>query len=376
MLELAKIVGVNPHAKTVDVQCVFTHRGSTDVPLLYQNAHPDHAGGDDFMPEEGAYCYVAYPNDSSPPFLLGFVGKPSYGAAADDAGNPLEEPDPVPEIGYGYNRARLDPGDRRLATADGNHITLRRGGIVEISSTPLAQIMLVPIENVLRFYAQRFQMRSPLGEIDWGHVTLTADGTIKADVVKKTPVLVKHSVKETAQQDVSEHYTLEVRSGQLDAATLADASSAVHRFAHTYAEQDVREFAPPTGQGVLSVGVFDHSNGNAATFLFQVRRTGDVYVQVAADIFIHAANVYITANTLKAAIADLIVLASDKVQLGSDEVNNKAVARKTDAVKVTLTPPDIQALVAAMAVMAGGGVPPPITVTGEITAGSAVVFAK
>jgi hypothetical protein len=316
MIELAKVIKVSPREKTVDLQCVNTHRTPMSVPLIYQNMHPDHDGGTDFMPEEGAYCFIAFPTDGSSPAILGFVNKPSYGAAVDDSGTALEEPDPVPELSYSYNRAALDPGDHRVATADGNHLTLRRGGVVEIGSTPLSQLMFIPIENVVRFYAQRYQLRSPLGEIDWGHVELTNNGSIKFDANKATPVLVRYGIKETAQENVTEHYTVEVRAGQVDPET-QDGANVAHHFAHTFSQQSVQQFTPPKDKGVISICVFDHTNNNAGTFVFQVNRDGNVYVSAAVDVFIHARKAYLTAEELKAKIATIVALESPKIILGA-----------------------------------------------------------
>jgi len=316
MIELAQIVKVNPKEKTVDLRCVNTHRSPVSVPLIYQNMHPDHEGGVDFMPEEGAYCFLAFPSDESQPFILGFINKPSYGAATDDSGNPLEEPDPVPELNYSYNRAALDPGDHRIATADGNNLTLRRGGVVELSSTPLAQLMFIPIENVVRFYAQRYQLRSPLGEIDWGHVELTNNGTIKFDANKPTPVLVKYGIKETAQETVTEHYTIEVRAGQVDEATQAGAEVS-HHFAHSFSQQAVKEFTPPKDKGTLSICIFDHASNNDTTFVFQVNREGNVYMQVAMDVYLHARKVYITSEEIKAKVKTIIAADAPSILLGA-----------------------------------------------------------
>ena len=399
MIELAQIVGVHADTKSVDLRCVNTHRTPVSVPLLYQNMHPDHAGGVDFMPEEGAYCFVAFPSDTAAPFILGFINKPSYGAATDDSGNPLEEPDPVPELSYSYNRAALDPGDYRVATADGNHLILRRGGIVEIGSTPLAQLMFIPIENVVRFYAQRYQLRSPLGEIDWGHVELTNNGVIKFDATKPTPVLVKYGIKETAQETVTEHYTVEVRAGQVDEETQAGAEVA-HHFAHSFSKQDVQEFVPPKDNGVLSVCIFDHSANNKTTFVFQVNREGNVYMQAEMDIYLHARKLFISADELKAKILDILGLDAPKVVLGGltydvpggfvpsspdavapplppffRQASGRA-ARTGDTVKTTIDKPTIQAIIAGMAAIAGGGDPVPYEMSGAIASGSSVVEVK
>lgn len=311
MLELAKVIAVNPRAKTVDLQCVNSHRAPTGVLLSYTSAHPDHAGGDDYMPEVGAYCYVAFPSDVSPPFVLCYVNKPDYGV------------DNVDELNYASNKAATDPGDRRLSTADGNKLVLRRGGLVELSSTALSKIMLVPVENLIRLYAQRFQLRSPLGEIDWGHTTLTADGAIQQDAVKKTPVLVKYGIKSEAQEVVSEAYTVEVRVGAVDERTLP--SGSVHKFAHLFAQQDVQEHSPPTGNGTVSIAVFDHNSSRKAVFVFQINAAGDVYWHTDASIYIEAAKLFITADEVRAIVADIVLVEAPDIALGGDAGTQPAV---------------------------------------------------
>lgn len=319
MIEYAKVTGVDPSNRTVTLLCTNTHRSPVDVPLLSSQAHPDHSGGDDYVPEIGAYCFVAFPSDKSTPFVLGYVNKPSYGAVVDDSGAVVEEPSPVPALSYSYNRAELDPGDRMFSTADGNHVILRRGGMVQVGATPLAQMMMIPIENVVRFYAQRFQLRSPLGEIDWGHTQLTNNGVIKQEVIKKTPVLIKYGIKEQAQENVTEHYTVELRVGQLDETTLGG-KSAEHRFGFSLGQidPDLQGSGVATEKGVISLVVHDNTNGSAATFCFQVNREGNLFVKASADIFIHARKAILSAEEIHALASDLVALRAFKIELGGD----------------------------------------------------------
>lgn len=365
MLELAQVTAVNARARTVDLVCMNTHKRPAGVLLSYASSHPEHAGGDDTLPEVGAYCYVAFPGDTSPPFVLCFVNKPDFGV------------DGVQELNYSENKVAMDPGDRRLSTADGNQLVLRRGGLVELSSNSLSKLMLIPVDNLIRLYAQRFQLRSPLGEIDWGHATLSADGTIVQEAIKNTPVLVRYGIKNYAQENVREHYTIEVRAGAVDKSALTP-ESLVHSFAHLHAQQDEQTHSPTTGDGVISIGVFDHASERKAVFVFQVRATGDVYWYSNANIHVAADKVFITANELRTITSGSTSLTALEVQLGSDELTNKGVARIDDTVRLTLNNAEVSALIAAMAQIAANPLAPitPVIIDGIILDGSTVVFAK
>jgi hypothetical protein len=270
------------------------------------------------MPEKGARCYIAEATDGSGFVLIGYVNKSSYGAVTDETLGVTTDSVGSPELSYAYNKAFLEPGDHRVSTGDGNHLTLRRGGMVELAATPLAQLLMVPLENLVRLYAQRYQMRSTIGEIDWGHVSLTVDGVAQEGAAENTPVLVKYNIKETAQDDVSsdKHYRIEVRAGQLSDATLSKKKDHAHFFASPQLKNEQAPFAAalPDSGGVVSVNVFDDA-GSSASFAFQVNGDGNLFVRAEANAHLEF-NGWFYAHA-----ADGIALHSDDVRLGKSVVD-------------------------------------------------------
>ncbi|MFZ4580471.1 MAG: hypothetical protein ACOYOB_18960 [Myxococcota bacterium] len=289
VIELARVDAVDVLNRTVTVTSVLVSRQPTRVPLLTPYCHPEHGGGFDYMPEVGAYCYVCFAGKDDC-FILGYVVNPKYR---------INEETGEQEISSAGERAPMESGDMRMVTADGNGITARRGGIVQIGATGLAQRIYIPIENTVRDYFQRYQARSPLGDIDWGYPTMSYEG--KGADAADTPVLIKYSFKETAQEDVSKHYTVEIRAGQLTADTL---DTGVDN-AHVFASKDVCKHdgfpALLSGQnGVFSVTVYSHST-NAVTYAYQVSRDGNGFlhlgsnmlIEVGAELRVVAKNVHI-----------------------------------------------------------------------------------
>lgn len=310
-----KIVAVDPACCTVDAQGVSSNSTPIKISLPTSYQHPDHKGGAQYMPEIGSYCYVATAPEGNQ-FILAFCNKPGM-----QFSDPLSEGGGDASISYANNRELLEPGDYRLSTSDGNQLVIRRGGIVQLSSTSMAQLLMVPLENLVRVYAQRYQMRGPLGEIDWGHHTLTtSSGSIDKDAVNKTPVLVKYSVKETAQEkfdDTDNMYTVELRVGQLDKTMLDTATEGAHIFG------DQASHAVPSGvtplNGVISVTVYSRDT-NAVTFRFQVSKDGCCFLKVTNDLHIEAKRVFVDTTG-----------GAGSIQLGSG-ANAKGAARIDDTV--------------------------------------------
>jgi hypothetical protein len=268
------------------------------------------------MPERDAYCYVCQCQDGTS-FVLGFINNPvtivpeEYAAVEGSTAELITE---TADKGPSFKGARghLEPGDIFLGTLDGNSVIVRRGGMVQIGSTSLAQRIYLPVENVIRDYFQRYQAVSPVGEIDWGHAILVEGETptqqggylakdLKDDnipsevleVAEKTPVLVKYNIKDLCQEDVTEgKYTVELRVGRLTAEQLDPEEDPEHVFgqADHKASSDPRVEKPVKAssgdkgiikeeKGVLSFTIYQHDDGvddkERVRYVFQLNRDGD-----------------------------------------------------------------------------------------------------
>jgi len=114
-------------------------------PYLHQNQ----GEGVAVMPEVGSTCWVCCPSETGrDAFVLGWT--------------------PVQENGsYRAGRQRLNPGDLHFSTRDGNFVFLRRGGIVQIGSTPVCQRLYIPIRNIIRDFAENYELTTPAGDLTW-----------------------------------------------------------------------------------------------------------------------------------------------------------------------------------------------------------------
>ena len=75
---------------------------------------------------------------------------------------------PVHEQGsYRAGRDLLNPGDLHFSTRDGNFLYLRRGGIVQIGATPVCQRLFIPIRNIIRDFAENYELGTPGGDLTW-----------------------------------------------------------------------------------------------------------------------------------------------------------------------------------------------------------------
>jgi hypothetical protein len=101
------------------------------------------------MPEVGSTVWVCKPSESGrDAFVLGWT--------------------PVQEDGsYRGGRVTVNPGDIHLSTRDGNFLFLRRGGIVQVGATQVCQRLYIPIRNIIRDFAENYELSTPAGDLTW-----------------------------------------------------------------------------------------------------------------------------------------------------------------------------------------------------------------
>ena len=213
VVERAKIMGVDPECYTVHVITTETNRDIPDVKFAVPTLHADEYGGSglNFMPQAGDMCYLFTPADGTGSFVLGFiyVGKTEE---VTNIGGKLTE-----QLTYRGSRPRLEPGDISLTTPDENFVIVRRGGVVQVGATSMAQTIYLPLENLIRHYFAKYQSFSPIGEIVWDHAAVTTEDfpmpgkgePSKADI----PTMVKFSCREKIQD---KKMSVEFRMGRLN----------------------------------------------------------------------------------------------------------------------------------------------------------------
>ncbi len=212
VVEQAIIETVNPETHSATVQCIYSHRSIPDVKIASPFLSYKTRGGLRFLPDPGSLCYVFTPADGSGSFIFGYC---DLGKTRD---YPQRDGSLEAQTDYRGEYPPLDPGDMHLGSVDDNFLILKRGGILQLGATQLAQRMYIPIENLVRDYFQRYHGFSPLGEIVWDHVNLYQDNVDPktADV----PVIVKLSCREKINH---KKMTVEIRMGRLDKDTLEGA---------------------------------------------------------------------------------------------------------------------------------------------------------
>ena len=160
LVEEARIVDVNVRDWTVDAISQYGERRFFEIQAMSPYFHFANGEGIYVMPEIGSTCWVCTPSTGlmAQPFILGW-------------GSPVDERDEAdseaPAVNYRSNRSVLNPGDIMMKTRDENFVILRRGGVVQVGSTPLAQRFYIPLGNLIRDVVENYQMRSLAGDLDF-----------------------------------------------------------------------------------------------------------------------------------------------------------------------------------------------------------------
>lgn len=167
--EQAVITDVNRATWTCTVETIHSAKTFRDVAWGAPYLH--HTGGEGihYMPEVGAHCYIATPVDTTPSFVLAFVAPPAVKEAKGDAPVRHDKADggSPTDVSYQANRPDLNPGDIAITTRDGSFLYLRRGGIVQLGATPMAQRLMVPVRNFIHDFAENYDLATASGDVSW-----------------------------------------------------------------------------------------------------------------------------------------------------------------------------------------------------------------
>jgi hypothetical protein len=174
------------------------------IPYSVPYCHPAFGEGFDFNPESGSVCLVVIPSDGTAPTVFAWLS--------------VEEGD-----SFRGGRKFLNSGDFYFSTRDGNFIAIRRGGIVQVGSTALSQMVFIPIGNQVQQIFENLKFLGIPGELHWevlreeedssGHqrCRLTLLAREYADDPKENPLL--RLTLGSLSDGGGEIFRLETRSG-------------------------------------------------------------------------------------------------------------------------------------------------------------------
>jgi len=148
-IETGIIVDVDLRRWTVDIGTQYSDKQLFGVPWASAYLHPENGEGFHIVPEIGAQCLVCTPSDGdTSPFILAYL--------------------PIPKgDSYRSNRIDMNPGDMGMYTRDGNFVLVRRGGVVQVGATQVAQRMYIPVNNLIRDFAENYSLTTFGGELVW-----------------------------------------------------------------------------------------------------------------------------------------------------------------------------------------------------------------
>jgi hypothetical protein len=168
-----RIININLVKWTVDVIAQFDRKKYFNIQVGSPYLH--HANGEGFyvMPEVNATVMVCLPSDSTAPFVQCFImPTETMNASADDA--PLgttqhaQAPANPTDSSFAGGRPQAQSGDIVVRTRDNNFVILHRGGVLQIGSTPLAQRIYIPLNNLIMDVAENYEHQNSGGAILWG----------------------------------------------------------------------------------------------------------------------------------------------------------------------------------------------------------------
>lgn len=174
VIESARVINVNIGKWSVD--CISTIGGKRfyDIQVMSPYFHYYAGEGIYVMPEVGSLCWVCRPSSGihAPAFVLGF-----------------QAPFDTTNVGYRAGRQNLNPGDIMLRTRDDNFVILRRGGVLQIGATSIAQRFFLPIGNFIRDICENYELNTLGGKLSW--LVERTEETTTGDALTKLHLLAK-----------------------------------------------------------------------------------------------------------------------------------------------------------------------------------------
>jgi hypothetical protein len=167
--EECTITNVNRKTYTVTAESRHTAKTIEDIQVLAPYHHYANGEGAHHLPEPGAICLVGWPSDNTPPFVMGYLGAASVQNTEDDAPerSTVAAEGSATDASFRSRRPQLNPGDLAFTTRDENFIILRRGGVLQLGSTPISQRVYIPVLNFIKDFCENYEMHTFGGDVSW-----------------------------------------------------------------------------------------------------------------------------------------------------------------------------------------------------------------
>ena len=180
-VDTCRIINVNIDDWTVDCISEIGNKKFFDIQVSSPYFHYYNGEGMYAQPEIGALVWVCVPSMGTfaPPFVMGFQS-----AHDEDFDS------------YRGGRQSLNPGDIMFRTRDENFLILRRGGVVQIGATPTCQTIYLPLQNIIRHFAENYEVNTFGGDCSW--VTKRDDQTTDGDALTTLFLNVKDKANNRA----------------------------------------------------------------------------------------------------------------------------------------------------------------------------------
>lgn len=181
-IEECVITNVNRKTWTVTAESRHSAKTVEDIQVLAPYHHYSNGEGIHHLPEVGAICVICWLSDNTPPFIMGYLGAASVTSSQDDGperSTAAAEGSPT-DVSFQSRRPDLNPGDIAMTTRDGNFIYLRRGGVIQIGATSIAQRIYIPVLNYIKDFCENYEMSHFGGDLSWTVARSESDASGKA----------------------------------------------------------------------------------------------------------------------------------------------------------------------------------------------------
>jgi hypothetical protein len=149
-IQSGRVIDVDPSTWMMTVRTEVGEKQAYNVPIPSLYTHPFEGEGMHIMPEIGAYVWLAMPSEGDVrAFPLLYKGL-SNEAASHQA-----------------HRPNMNPGDIVMVTRDRNGMKIRRGGVVEMFSTPLSRMFFLPDSNRILTICENWEVLTLGGSLKW-----------------------------------------------------------------------------------------------------------------------------------------------------------------------------------------------------------------
>ena len=190
-IETGTIANVNVKNLTVDWVGQYSGKQIPDLQIMTPYLHYNNGEGITCVPEVGAIAIVCFPSDDDPPFIMGFTTGPEMeGAESSNLQKAIEDPgveseEDIPkakttssggstktpvnpsDASFRAGRPILNPGDILIQGRDENFLVLRRGGVLQIGATNIAQRAYIPVGNFIRDFCENYELNTAAGTLFW-----------------------------------------------------------------------------------------------------------------------------------------------------------------------------------------------------------------